>query len=559
MAQYQYQVGSVAEARALDAADGVMDGRYYGTPIQGLTQNPGSPGQWTVYGSTYGQSQPAYGGSQPPVYGQSTPAYGASQPPPLHSSIPPPTGPGSNPAGATSVIGSASIPPTLDGDKKGFNDSPGLPQWSGSNVRPLEASMVPELRKFNISEACQNSVTQGVKLLNDLGEAWQSDYAIIFSKQSHTWWLLAREKCPLGLAEAVEAHKRIAPAASAKGKDPKRTKEARKAFPLEKRLMSKIVGQHQAILAVSQQIRRKENGWHSSEHPLVFLFLGSSGIGKTELAKQVAWYMHEDDKDGFIRLDMSEYQHQHEVSKFIGAPPGYQGYDDGGQLTKRLKRCPNAVVLFDEVEKAHPDILTCLLQTFDEGRLTDGKGETVDCMDAIFVMTSNLAQREIADEAVQRRAEMARRGELEHDGGTPLISADFAQKTIMPVLKHAFRRDEFIGRINEILFFLPFTLEQRLLLAKKEVEKWAAIARKRHNMVLEWGPELEDFLIKSYDLRFGVRSIQHEVGRQVVSKLAAAHEDDAIGEGDTIILGVGDNEVTLRKGARKNDKAPEKH
>lgn len=491
----------------------------------------------------YGQSQPSYNVSIPPQETANV-NYGVS--------IPPPNGPGSNP------IGSSSIAPTVVSDKNydsAFNDAPGLPQWSGSNVRPLEASMVPELRKFNISEACQNSVTQGVKLLNDLAEAWQSDYAIIFSKQSHTWWLLAREKSPLGLAEAVEAHKRITPGTAKKGKESKRTKEARQAFPLEKRLMSKIVGQRQAIACVSQQIRRKENGWHSSEHPLVFLFLGSSGIGKTELAKQVAWYVHEDDKDGFIRLDMSEYQHQHEVSKFIGAPPGYQGYDDGGQLTKRLKRCPNAVVLFDEVEKAHPDILTCLLQTFDEGRLTDGKGETVDCMDAIFVMTSNLAQREIADEAVQRRAEMARRGELEHEGG-PLIAGDFAQKTIMPILKHAFRRDEFIGRINEILFFLPFTLEQRLLLAKKEVEKWAAIAKKRHNMTLEWGPELEEFLIKAYDLRFGVRSIQHEVGRQVVSKLAAAHEEDAIGEGDTVIMGVMDNEVTLRKGPRRAEQKP---
>ena len=194
----------------------------------------------------------------------------------------------------------------------------------------------------------------------------------------------------------------------------------------------------------------------------VFLFLGSSGIGKTELAKQIAKYVHEDDKDGFIRLDMSEYQSQHEVSKFIGAPPGYQGYDDGiaslaralslslslhvrrpqgkrflhalsvgsseacrnrwsqshllagfafptfwhltgGQLTKKLKRCPGAVVLFDEVEKAHPDILTCLLATFDEGRLTDGKGETIECCDATFVMTSNLAQSSIADEAVRVR------------------------------------------------------------------------------------------------------------------------------------------------------------
>lgn len=113
-------------------------------------------------------------------------------------------------------------------------------------------------------------------------------------------------------------------------------------------------------------IRRKENGWADDEHPLVFLFLGSSGIGKTELAKQLARYIHKDKRDSFIRLDMSEYQEKHEVAKLIGAPPGYVGHDDGGQLTKRLKKCPNAVVLFDEVDKAHPDVLTVLLQLFDE-------------------------------------------------------------------------------------------------------------------------------------------------------------------------------------------------
>ena len=284
----------------------------------------------------------------------------------------------------------------------------------------------------------------------------------------------------------------------------------------------------------------------------VFLFLGSSGIGKTELAKQIAKYVHEDDKDGFIRLDMSEYQSQHEVSKFIGAPPGYQGYDDGGQLTKKLKRCPGAVVLFDEVEKAHPDILTCLLATFDEGRLTDGKGETIECCDATFVMTSNLAQSSIADEAVRVRAKLAKSGKSESETGREIISAEYAQKVIMPILKDHFKRDEFLGRINEILFFLPFTEEQKMGLANKEIDKWAKIAKKRHNMNIQWSQDVEEFIISSYDARFGVRSIQHEVGRQIVSRLAAAHEEDIIGEGDNVILGIQDNEVVLRLGAKKN-------
>jgi len=181
--------------------------------------------------------------------------------------------------------------------------------------------------------------------------------------------------------------------------------EERRKYPLELKLKEKIIGQDTAITAVASAIRRKEGGWIDDEHPLVFLFLGSSGIGKTELGKQVAAYLNPGKAEGFIRLDMSEYQSQHEVAKLIGSPPGYIGHDEGGQLTKKLKNCPNAVVLFDEVDKAHPDVLTVLLQLFDEGRLTDGQGKTVICKDTIFIMTSNLANDEIANHALQFRKE----------------------------------------------------------------------------------------------------------------------------------------------------------
>ena len=142
--------------------------------------------------------------------------------------------------------------------------------------------------------------------------------------------------------------------------------EERRRFPLEQRLKQFIVGQQAAVETVAAAVRRKENGWADDEHPLVFLFLGSSGIGKTELAKQLARYMHRDDPAAFIRLDMSEYQEKHEVAKLIGAPPGYVGHEEGGQLTRALARRADAVVLFDEVDKAHPDVLTVLLQLFDE-------------------------------------------------------------------------------------------------------------------------------------------------------------------------------------------------
>lgn len=137
-------------------------------------------------------------------------------------------------------------------------------------------------------------------------------------------------------------------------------------IPLEQRLRDNIVGQDSAIEIVTSAIQRKEKGWHDDEHPLVMLFMGSSGVGKTEVAKQVAAHLHSNNPRAFIRLDMSEYQEKHEVSKLFGAPPGYVGYDNGGQLTNTLMHYPNAVVLFDEIEKAHPDVMAALLQLFDE-------------------------------------------------------------------------------------------------------------------------------------------------------------------------------------------------
>eukprot|EP00906_Rhabdomonas_costata_P032642 RCo045980 len=306
-----------------------------------------------------------------------------------------------------------------------------------------------------------------------------------------------------------------------------REKQLRREFPLEKRLRERLVGQQAPINAVASAIRRKENGWHDSDHPLVFLFLGSSGIGKTELAKQVAEYLHGKNQDAFIRIDMSEYQNQHEVAKFIGAPPGYVGHDEGGQLTKKLVQHPDAVVLLDEVEKAHPDCLTIMLQVFDEGRLTDGKGKTVECKNAIFVMTSNIAQTEIADEAIRMRGA---------GKGDEAFSDQFRLDVVQPLLKRAFRRDEFIGRINEILYFLPFSESELRELTTRELTKWARRAIERHEMELSWAPEVVDLVTRAYNVRYGARSIQHEVDRKVISKIAASHEFDHIQKGSKVHL-----------------------
>ncbi|XP_072650568.1 mitochondrial disaggregase isoform X4 [Canis lupus baileyi] len=303
-------------------------------------------------------------------------------------------------------------------------------------------------------------------------------------------------------------------------KQRKREAEERRRFPLEQRLKEHIIGQESAIATVGAAIRRKENGWYDEEHPLVFLFLGSSGIGKTELAKQTAKYMHKDAKKGFIRLDMSEFQERHEVAKFIGSPPGYIGHEEGGQLTKKLKQCPNAVVLFDEVDKAHPDVLTIMLQLFDEGRLTDGKGKTIDCKDAIFIMTSNVASDEIAQHALQLRQEaleMSHNRIAENLGDVQIndkitISKNFKENVIRPILKAHFRRDEFLGRINEIVYFLPFCHSELIQLVNKELNFWAK-----------------------------------RVERRVVNQLAAAYEQDLLPGGCTLRITVEDSDKQLLK------------
>ncbi|KAL0629572.1 Caseinolytic peptidase B protein-like protein [Plecturocebus cupreus] len=338
-------------------------------------------------------------------------------------------------------------------------------------------------------------------------------------------------------------------------KQRKREAEERRRFPLEQRLKEHIIGQESAIATVGAAIRRKENGWYDEEHPLVFLFLGSSGIGKTELAKQTAKYMHKDAKKGFIRLDMSEFQERHEVAKFIGSPPGYVGHEEGGQLTKKLRQCPNAVVLFDEVDKAHPDVLTIMLQLFDEGRLTDGKGKTIDCKDAIFIMTSNVASDEIAQHALQLRQEaleMSRNRIAENLGDVQIsdkitISKNFKENVIRPILKAHFRRDEFLGRINEIVYFLPFCHSELIQLVNKELNFWAKRAKQRHNITLLWDREVADVLVDGYNVHYGARSIKHEVERRVVNQLAAAYEQDLLPGGCTLRITVEDSDKQLLK------------
>ncbi|CAL8076884.1 unnamed protein product [Calicophoron daubneyi] len=309
-------------------------------------------------------------------------------------------------------------------------------------------------------------------------------------------------------------------------------REERRLQPLEARLHKALVGQEAAIRTVSAAIRRKENGWYDEDHPLVFLFLGSSGIGKTELAKQVAAYLHKDVKKAFIRIDMSEYQQKHEVSKFIGSPPGYVGHEEGGQLTRALAACPNAVVLFDETEKAHPDVLTALLQLFDEGRLTDGRGRTIDCKDAIFIMTSNVGSQVIAEHAQSlRQASGDSEAAIE-------LSRDFKEKVMRPILRQNFLRDEFLGRINEMVYFLPFSTSELTQLVDRYLNVWKEKALKRHKIVLSWDREVIDSIVDGYDVYYGARSISYEIERRIISLLALADEQGLIHPGCQVRVAV---------------------
>ncbi|XP_065885497.1 mitochondrial disaggregase-like [Dysidea avara] len=338
--------------------------------------------------------------------------------------------------------------------------------------------------------------------------------------------------------------------------------EERRRYPLEERLGEHIVGQEGPIAVVGSAIRSRENGWADEDRPLVFLFLGSSGVGKTELAKQVAAYFHRDNKQGFIRIDMSEYQEKHEVAKFIGAPPGYLGYDQGGQLTSALQLCDNAVVLFDEVDKAHPDVLTIMLQLFDEGRITDGKGRTVECKEAIFIMTSNVANEEIASHALKlrREAEVAKQHRsTDLPEKTLEISREFKDKTVEPILKRHFRRDEFLGRINEMVYFLPFSRTELNQLVEKELKFWKKKAAERHGIDLTWSPEVLDVLADGYNIRYGARSLKHEVDRRVVNQLAAAFEQQLIGKDSRVHLRVEDSDSqqpTIKLQLLNNDDIP---
>ncbi|MBI2976063.1 MAG: AAA family ATPase, partial [Chloroflexi bacterium] len=312
--------------------------------------------------------------------------------------------------------------------------------------------------------------------------------------------------------------------------------ESAKLLQMEERLHERIIGQEDAIHAVADAIRRARSGLKSEKRPIgSFIFLGSSGVGKTELAKALAEFLF-DDEDALVRVDMSEYREQHTVSRLFGAPPGYVGYDEGGQLTEAVRRRPYRVVLFDEIEKAHPDVWNALLQILDDGRLTDGQGRTVDFRNTVLIMTSNLGT-----EFVTRSGSLGflRRGE---DG-----SEGEAHEKIEKALKSTFR-PEFINRVDEIITFSPLTVEQveRIVdLQLKEIRERLG----EHGLKLELTEAARKWLAKQgYDKAFGARPLRRALQKFVESPLSVQMlRGDFVG-GDTVIVDVKEDQIEFRKG-----------
>jgi ATP-dependent Clp protease ATP-binding subunit ClpB len=306
--------------------------------------------------------------------------------------------------------------------------------------------------------------------------------------------------------------------------------EIQKLIHMEERLHQRVVGQDEAIRAVSNAMRRARAGLQDPNRPLgSFIFLGPTGVGKTELARALAEFLF-DDEHAMVRIDMSEYQEKHTVSRMIGAPPGYVGYDEAGQLTEAVRRRPYSVVLFDEVEKAHPEVLNVLLQLLDDGRLTDGKGRTVDFKNVVVIMTSNLGSQYIAENT----------GEL-NEG---------VRRQVMEALRQHFR-PEFLNRVDEIIFFHSLGLEHMKQIIDIQVHSLLKRLEDR-KIHVELSDAAKSFIVsEGYDPMYGARPLKRTIQRRVLDALAMRVLEGEFREGDRVLVDVGDNELTFEKAGSK--------
>ena len=307
--------------------------------------------------------------------------------------------------------------------------------------------------------------------------------------------------------------------------------EREKLLHLEGELHKRVVGQEEAIIAVSDAVRRSRAGLQDQKRPIgSFLFLGTTGVGKTELAKALAEYLF-DDENNITRIDMSEYQERHSVSRLVGAPPGYVGYDEGGQLTEAVRRKPYSVILLDEIEKAHPDTFNILLQVLDEGRLTDNKGRLADFKNTIIIMTSNMGSP-----IIQEKFETIKDPETAMEG---------AKTEVLGMLKQTIR-PEFINRIDDIVMFTPLTrkdIEQVVSLQLKGVTRMLA----KQGITLDATAEAIKFLAdRGFQPEFGARPVKRTIQKEVLNKLSKEILGGNVTTDSIILLDAFDDELVFR-------------
>ncbi|HEY2433446.1 MAG TPA: ATP-dependent chaperone ClpB [Vicinamibacterales bacterium] len=305
--------------------------------------------------------------------------------------------------------------------------------------------------------------------------------------------------------------------------------EIQKLIRMEERLHQRVVGQEEAIAAVANAIRRARAGLQDPNRPLgSFIFLGPTGVGKTELARALAEFLF-DDEQSTIRIDMSEYQEKHTVSRLIGAPPGYVGYEDAGQLTEAVRRRPYSVVLFDEIEKAHPEVLNVMLQLLDDGRLTDGKGRTVDFKNTVVIMTSNIGSHFIAETAIK---------------GEPMTEG--TKREVMDALRTHFR-PEFINRVDDIIVFHALTRDQMRHIV--DIQLRGLVKRLEDRKIhVELTDRAKDLIIEEgYDPTYGARPLKRTIQRRILDPLAIRVLEGGFREGDSVDIDARAGELTFAK------------
>lgn len=304
--------------------------------------------------------------------------------------------------------------------------------------------------------------------------------------------------------------------------------EMEKLLHLEDELHQRVIGQEEAVTAVSDAIQRSRAGLADPNRPIAsFIFLGPTGVGKTELGKALAAYLF-DTEDAMVRIDMSEYMEKHTVARMIGAPPGYVGYDEGGQLTEAVRRRPYTVILFDEIEKAHPDVFNIMLQILDDGRVTDSQGRTVDFKNAVIIMTSNIGSQHILDLA----GDDSRYSEM--------------QNCVMDAMRSHFR-PEFLNRIDELIIFRSLRKDQLRQITQLQVQRLAKRLSDR-KMSLKLSESALDFLAEvGYDPVYGARPLKRAIQRELETQIAKAILRGDFGEGDTIFADVENERLTFKR------------